>query len=219
MGPASRPFLSAQSLRSIGQTGRSFGTLEKRTVHTRPNVRIVEIGDGISGQSTEFVRRIAHNDDRYARIEELFVSPAEYPSMLEKLEARRLLFIIGDPGIGKTYSAVRLLKHYFSLGYDPIWYAGLERAERIEQYGNRASALRFTHPYYEEAFVKAAEHDPVTQDALASAVKFAARTSLRTVINGIMNHVGKYPVLVLSLLQNLVPVMKSGATLSDMSYA
>lgn len=417
----------------------------KRTVHTRPNIRIVEIGGGISGQSTEFVRRIAHNDDRYARIEELFVPPAEYPSMLEKLEARRLLFIIGDPGIGKTYSAVRLLKHYFSLGYDPIWYAGLERAERIdqrqilegfrpknkqviyfedpfgrtvferrdslfqifgplsdhlqdvdvriiitsrrqifeqfshemmtsldmsqlaedmnvvkpsysngalieilrrlavrtrwfqdahcrdlvenqiragrlntplavrdfvfsteniehsetllrrlqvrdtettglfaqdieaapvetkltlslvflfgtqsvsnlaawfnrvaafvepqrmwagpapffreirtqsgyriEQYGNRASVLRFIHPYYEEAFVKAAEHDPVTQDALASVVKFAARTSLRTAINGIMNHVGKYPVLVLSLLQNLVPVMKSGATLSDLSYA
>lgn len=417
----------------------------KRTVYTRPNIRILETGGDISGQSTEFVRRIAHNDNRYARIEELFVPPAEYPSMLEKLEARRLLFIIGDPGIGKTYSAVRLLKHYFSLGYDPIWYAGLEKTERvdqrqilegfrpknkqviyfedpfgrtvferrdslfqifgplsdhlqdidarivitsrrqifeqftqemmtsldlsqlaedmnvvkpsysndalreilrrlavkarwfsseycrdlvedqiragrlntplairdfafsteniedstillrrlqvrdteatglfaqdiesasfetkltlslvflfgtqsvstlaawfnsvaafvepqrtwagpspffreirtqsgyrIEQYGNRASVLRFIHSYYEEAFVKAAEHDPVTKDALVSAVKLVARTNLRTAMNGLMNQVVKYPVLVLSLLENMLPVMKTGATLSDLSYA
>jgi predicted RNA-binding protein (TIGR00451 family) len=76
---------------------------------------------------------LGHFDERYRRILELFVPPREYEAILHTLEHQRLVFIVGDPGIGKTYTAVRLLRHYFLLGFDPIWYAGLEKSEREDQ--------------------------------------------------------------------------------------
>jgi predicted amidohydrolase len=107
--------------------------LAKRTVHTRPNILIITIASPTDKEAERFATAIGHQDDRYLRINELFVEPQEYPSLLDMLERSKLLFITGDPGIGKTYTAVRLLKHYFELGYEPVWYAGLERAERLVQ--------------------------------------------------------------------------------------
>lgn len=105
----------------------------KRTIHTKPNIRLIEIGGKDDSNSTEFVRKIAHNDERYTKIDSLFVPPREYETLLNKIEESKLLFIVGDPGIGKTYTAVKILKHYFQLDYAPIWYAGLEKSERIGQ--------------------------------------------------------------------------------------
>lgn len=104
-----------------------------RTVHSRPNVSIIERGAQVSSEERRFVEKIAHEDERYRRVRELFVPPREYRGILEKLEQKKLVFIVGDPGIGKTYTAARILWEYFNLGYEPIWYTGLEREERLAQ--------------------------------------------------------------------------------------
>jgi hypothetical protein len=104
-----------------------------RTVHARPNIKIVSRGSLTTSAQTTFVQLIAHDDDKYRRIESLFVKPREYEAMLNRLEHSHILFIIGDPGIGKTYTAAMLLKHYFAKGYVPVWYTGLEREERRVQ--------------------------------------------------------------------------------------
>jgi predicted amidohydrolase/predicted ribosome-associated RNA-binding protein Tma20 len=107
--------------------------LAKRTIHTRSNIVLVNVGSPADKTAERFATAIGHHDERYLRINELFVEPREYSSLLGMLDRSKLLFITGDPGIGKTYTAVRLLKHYFDLKYEPLWYAGLERAERLTQ--------------------------------------------------------------------------------------
>ncbi len=105
----------------------------KRTVHTKPNVRIIHVAGEVDTEAERFSQAIGHQDSRYTRIKELYVPPREYDSLLRILDTSKLLFIIGDPGIGKTYTAVRLLRHYFDEGFEPIWYAGLEKEERLNQ--------------------------------------------------------------------------------------
>jgi predicted amidohydrolase len=107
--------------------------LAKRTIHTRSNVRVVEMSTAVTSEDDRFGEAIGHQDDRYVRIERYFVEPREYGHLIQTLDTSRLVFITGDPGIGKTYTAVRLLRHYFALGYEPVWYAGLERTERVMQ--------------------------------------------------------------------------------------
>lgn len=103
-----------------------------RTVHSRPNVTLLKVG-GSESRAEAFASRIGHRDDRYYRIQELFVPPSEYDRIVQRLNARRLLFLIGDPGIGKTYIAVSLLRNYFDRGYEPMWFSGLEQGERLRQ--------------------------------------------------------------------------------------
>jgi predicted amidohydrolase len=103
-----------------------------RTIHSRPNVVVVPSSARTTDLSA-FTRRIAHDDDRYRRISELFVPPVEYHAILKKLETRKMVFIVGDPGIGKTYTAARILLHYYERGYEPVWFTGLEREERVLQ--------------------------------------------------------------------------------------
>lgn len=104
-----------------------------RTVHTRPNVRVVSHTDPDGRRDREFLARIGRGGDRYARLRSLFVEPREYTEMLRRLETDRLLFIVGDPGIGKTYTAVRLLRQYSDRGFEPTWFAGLDREDRRVQ--------------------------------------------------------------------------------------
>jgi predicted amidohydrolase len=104
-----------------------------RGVATRPNVFIVSHGATHESQESAFGRAIGHDDQRYRDIASLFVAPVEYPTILGKLEDHKLLFLVGDPGIGKTYTAVRLLRDYFGRGYRPTWFTGLEKEERALQ--------------------------------------------------------------------------------------
>lgn len=107
--------------------------LVKRNVHTRANVRIVQMGGDTDPQAERFAREIEHFDERYIRIRELFVPPHDYDTLQQTLDSKKMAFIVGDPGIGKTYTAARLLREYFDRGYRPIWHAGLERTERLNQ--------------------------------------------------------------------------------------
>ncbi|MEK6257339.1 MAG: PUA domain-containing protein [Planctomycetota bacterium] len=104
-----------------------------RTVHSRPNVSVLEIDKPEFDVTSKFAAKIAHDDERYRQIEKYFVPPKEFSAILDRLEKSKLVFIIGDPGIGKTYTAAMILKTYFDKGYEPIWFTGLEREERRVQ--------------------------------------------------------------------------------------
>jgi hypothetical protein len=68
----------------------------------------------------------------YNKINRIFVPPDEYRDMIKNLEKNRIIFLVGDPEIGKTFTAVRMMWEYFSKGYKPIWYSGSEPIERTK---------------------------------------------------------------------------------------
>lgn len=101
-----------------------------RNILTEPNFHLLSTNTQTSSKDLAFIQKVAHDDERYKRIDELYVPPTEFNEILEILETKNIVFIIGDPGIGKTYTAVKILKDYFNKGFDPIWFAGLEKEER-----------------------------------------------------------------------------------------
>lgn len=103
-----------------------------RTVESRPNVTVVASDRDASPIATQFARAVGHDDEKYRKIDEFFVAPREFSAMAKQLERDRVLFVIGDPGIGKTYIAAKLLSEYYARGYTPIWHTGLERDTRRE---------------------------------------------------------------------------------------
>jgi predicted amidohydrolase len=105
----------------------------KRNVQSRPNVNVLEITGDLNSKTEQFGDAIGRQDKRYSQIRDFFVPSIEFPHMLEILEQSRILFIVGDPGLGKTYTAIYLLWLYFERGYQPIWFGGLEREDRLKQ--------------------------------------------------------------------------------------
>lgn len=58
----------------------------------------------------------------YLAIDRLFVPPRQYQRIREVLEQRHAVVILGDPHVGKTYTAVRLLwESYRDDGRPPAW--------------------------------------------------------------------------------------------------
>ena len=102
-----------------------------RNINTKPNVLVKQFKSSSSPFESKFIELIAHDDERYRRIDDYFVLPKEYESIISRLESARLVFIVGDPGIGKTYSAVHILREYYKQGFEPIWVPGLEKTERM----------------------------------------------------------------------------------------
>jgi len=130
-----------------------------RTVQSKPNVKVIEFSLGESEKADEFTRRIAHEDERYRKLTDFFVPPLEYEEILAQLERNRLVFIVGDPGIGKTYTAASVLKVYFDKGYEPVWFTGIEREERqlqrqtLESYVPKAGqVIYFEDPFGRTSF-------------------------------------------------------------------
>lgn len=101
-----------------------------RNIATEPNFRLISTNTQTKNKDLAFTQKVAHDDERYKRIDELYVPPVEYEEIIEILAKKNIVFIVGDPGIGKTYTAVKILKNYFEKGYEPIWFAGLEKEER-----------------------------------------------------------------------------------------
>ncbi|MHA1224002.1 MAG: hypothetical protein ACTSP3_12285, partial [Candidatus Heimdallarchaeaceae archaeon] len=67
----------------------------------------------------------------YNRIDSVFIEPIEFKDIQKTLEDKHIVFITGTPEYGKTYCAVRLLWLYFKKGYNPIWFEGEEKTQRI----------------------------------------------------------------------------------------
>ena len=101
-----------------------------RNLYTKPNVMFIE-DDTISNRSSyNFLQLIGNNNIGYKLIDDLFVEPNEYLQIKKSLEEKNIVLIIGDPGIGKTYTAVKLLHEYYKEGYKPIWVMGMSKEDR-----------------------------------------------------------------------------------------
>ncbi len=74
---------------------------------------------------------------------------------------------------------------------------------RIEQYGYKGLALRFIHPFYEEAFANIATKDHIASDVIANTIKSVSEDNLRACVNSILNNFRKYPSLSLTLIDSI----------------
>ncbi|WP_321422672.1 hypothetical protein [uncultured Methanobacterium sp.] len=80
-----------------------------------------------------FFNIIGLQEKRYKRIDDLFVPPKNYNEIYNKLRDDKIVFIVGDPEIGKTYTSVKLLlDSYRNDGYYPIYFKGHDLSEQIE---------------------------------------------------------------------------------------
>ncbi|MCZ9350227.1 hypothetical protein NGM36_10555 [Streptomyces mutabilis] len=58
----------------------------------------------------------------YARLTSVFVPPQQYDAIVATLERHHVVFIVGDPHVGKTFTAVALLWRLYSRsGFSPSW--------------------------------------------------------------------------------------------------
>lgn len=64
---------------------------------------------------------IGQPTDRYYRLPQLFVPPAEFPLIEKLLAEHNFVLLLGDPQIGKTYTAIYLLFKLYEQGYRPFW--------------------------------------------------------------------------------------------------
>lgn len=101
-----------------------------KNIYSSPNVKVVEQGFTDMDGRYKFLNMIGASEDRYKLIHELYVKPKEYDEMMDILDKEGILIITGDPGIGKTYTAIHILYHYFEQGYRPIWWYGLAKEDR-----------------------------------------------------------------------------------------
>ncbi len=84
------------------------------------------------GKIFGFLRRIQHPESRlYDRIDQIYVPPMEYEEIRQTLEKDKIVFIVGTPEYGKTYTAVRLLWEYYNKGFEPVWIRGEEARQRV----------------------------------------------------------------------------------------
>jgi hypothetical protein len=71
-----------------------------------------------------FLRSIGYDHElevphsRFRSLPTLYVKPTEYNDICIKLEREHVVFIIGEPHLGKTYTAFHLLWEYYQKGYE-----------------------------------------------------------------------------------------------------
>lgn len=104
-----------------------------KNIHTESNVLVVEEDDARTEKRYKFLRSIGVDEDRYKYIDQYYVKPNEYEEMASLLEEGNILVITGDPGIGKTYTAIHFLLEYFQKGFRPVWFYGMEKEDRDAQ--------------------------------------------------------------------------------------
>ena len=73
-----------------------------------------------------FLRSIGYDHElkvprsRFRNLPTLYVKPMEYDDIYSKLEREHVVFIIGEPHLGKTFTAFYLLWEYYQKGYETL---------------------------------------------------------------------------------------------------
>jgi predicted amidohydrolase len=159
---------------------------KRRNVNnTKPNAFFISRTGKLSNDESEFLSKIGHSEDRFRRINEFYVEPEEYSSILQTLEDSGVVIIIGEAGLGKTYTAVKLLKDHFTNGYEPKWYAGGSQEDR----NNQARLLSDFEPesnkiyYFEDPFGgKIYERNDNLFNCLDELIERVSKTQSRVII-------------------------------------
>ena len=80
-------------------------------------------GPSIEGflRSIGFGKELENPRSRYKNLTTLYVKPTEYNEICSKIEKDHIIFIIGEPHLGKTYTAIHLLWEYYQKGYETLY--------------------------------------------------------------------------------------------------
>lgn len=70
--------------------------------------------------SIGFSKELENPRGRYKNLTSLYVKPTEYDEICSKLEKDNIIFIIGEPHLGKTYTAIHLLWEYYQKDYETL---------------------------------------------------------------------------------------------------
>lgn len=120
--------LDKEICRKVEHRDKMEGKRRKITFFVADTEKINE-----AGMVLDFLGKIGRSGSLwYNKINRIFVPPDEYRDMIKNLEKNRIVFLVGDPEIGKTFTAVRMMWEYFCKGYEPVWYAGSEPIERTK---------------------------------------------------------------------------------------
>ena len=122
---------------------------EKERVLIQDNNPFIPISDILKKEektkirsSENYAHLIDARDKRYLHINDLFVAPNQYDVLVQKLKENKLVFITGEPHIGKTYTALYILySFYMKKGYLPKWYRFEQRSNWLDMLINDASQL------------------------------------------------------------------------------
>lgn len=68
-----------------------------------------------------FFNAVGLTEKRYKQIDELYVTPTNFSEIYDKLKKEKIVFLIGDPEIGKTYTSFKLLLESYRDGYYPVY--------------------------------------------------------------------------------------------------
>jgi hypothetical protein len=129
------------------------------------------------GMVFRFLKKIGKSPtSSFRRIERIFVPPNEYQRIIDLLEKQKLVFMVGDPEIGKTYTAARIMWEYYLKGYDPVWHSGAEPQERasIRKKISECEVMDNTVTYFEDPFGR---------------IKFEDREDLRRTIDCVVSKI------------------------------
>lgn len=67
-----------------------------------------------------FAKELENPRSRYKNLTSLYVKPTEYNEICSKLEKDHIIFIIGEPHLGKTFTAIHLLWEYYQKDYETL---------------------------------------------------------------------------------------------------
>lgn len=101
-----------------------------RGIQNGVNVLINSIDAREKNIDYDFIHAIGQNSDVIRNVEKFYVEPNEFEKIKDSLDEKNIVLILGDPGIGKTYTAIKLLFDYFKKGYTVRWISSLKREER-----------------------------------------------------------------------------------------
>lgn len=104
-----------------------------RGLHNGINLKLHKFDTDENRKQDKFINKLGHSSDVFRDIDSIFVAPKEYDEIKNSLKDRNVVMIIGDPGIGKTYTAVHILYEYFQEGYEIRWISSLKKEEREDQ--------------------------------------------------------------------------------------
>lgn len=136
-----------------------------RTIHTEPNIKLIYPPAVEKRKDVlRFLNAVGLEDERYRRIEDLYVEPTNYLEISEKLREEKIIFLIGDAEIGKTYTSIVLLLDSYKEGYEPIYYKEREPERQFEAMSDKLknvirdkTAVYFEDPWGKTEF-KTPEH-------------------------------------------------------------
>jgi hypothetical protein len=92
--------------------------IEEKSEETRRSVSAPAIENFL--RNIGYDRELEVPRSRFRSLPTLYVKPTEYGDICSKLEKDHVVFIIGEPHLGKTYTAFYLLWEYYQKGYEVL---------------------------------------------------------------------------------------------------